>query len=44
MIMLTKLNGEKIVINSSQIEFVELIPESKIVMMNGKFSIVKETS
>ncbi len=44
MIMLTKLNGERIVINSSQIEFVELIPESKVVMMNGKFSIVKETA
>ena len=44
MIMLTKLNGEKIVINSSQIEFVELIPESKIVMLIGKFIIVKESA
>ena len=44
MIMLTKLNNEKIVLNSAHIEMVELIPESKIVMMNGKFYIVKETA
>lgn len=42
MIMLTKLNGKKIVLNCSQIESVELIPESKILMTNGKFYIVKE--
>ncbi len=29
-------------INSRQIEHIELIPESKITMMNGKFYIVKE--
>lgn len=44
MIMLTKYNNEKLVINSAQIEFVELIPESKVVMMNGKFHIVKESA
>lgn len=44
MIMLTKYNEEKLVINSSQIEYVELIPESKVVMMNGKFHIVKESA
>lgn len=43
MITLTKFNDEKIVINSMQIEFIEMIPESKIVMMNGKFHIVKES-
>jgi len=42
MIELTKLNDEKVVINSSQIEYVETIPESKIVMLNGKYHIVKE--
>lgn len=42
MIMLTKLNNEKIIVNSGQIESIELIPESKIIMMNGKFYIVKE--
>lgn len=44
MIMLTKLNDEKIVLNSAQIEGVELIPESKVIMMNGKFYIVKESA
>ena len=41
MIMLTKLNDNKIVLNCDQIESVELIPESKVIMMNGKFFIVK---
>ncbi|MEY8410262.1 flagellar FlbD family protein [Lachnospiraceae bacterium 62-26] len=40
--MLTKLNNTKIVLNCAQIESVELIPESKILMTNGKFYIVKE--
>lgn len=43
MIILTKFNDEKVVINCRQIESIELIPESKIVMMNGKFHIVKES-
>ncbi len=43
MIMLTKLNDTKIVLNSAHIESVELIPESKILMTNGKFYIVKES-
>ena len=42
MIMLTKLNDTKIVLNCAHIESVELIPESKILMTNGKFYIVKE--
>lgn len=42
MVELTKLNGETILINALQIEYVELIPESKIIMMNGKFHIVSE--
>ena len=42
MIRLTKLNNTKIVLNCAQIESVELIPESKILMTNGKFYIVKE--
>lgn len=44
MIMLTKLNDNKIVLNCAQIESVELIPESKVIMMNGKFFIVKESA
>ncbi|HAX51257.1 flagellar FlbD family protein [Muricomes intestini] len=42
MIELTKLNGEPILINPKQIEYIELIPESKIIMMNGKYHIVSE--
>lgn len=44
MIMLTKLNNEKIVLNSAQIESVEFIPEAKVIMLNGKFYIVKESA
>lgn len=43
MIQLTKLNGEAILINNVQIQFIEEIPESKITMMNGKYHIVKES-
>ena len=44
MIVLTKLNNQQILLNCAQIEAVELIPESKIIMMNGKFYIVKESA
>lgn len=43
LIMLTKLNGAPVAVNSSQIEYIDLIPECKITMMNGKYHIVKET-
>ncbi len=43
MIELTKLNGEIILINPGQIEFVEIIPESKIIMTNGKYHLVSES-
>ena len=43
MITLTKVNNEKIVLNSRQIELIETIPESKVIMMNGRFHIVKES-
>ena len=43
LIMLTKLNGSPVAVNSSQIEYIDLIPESKITMMNGKYHIVQET-
>ena len=42
MVKFTKLNGDTILINPFQIEYVELIPESKVIMMNGHFHIVKE--
>ena len=43
MITLTRINNKKIAINISQIEYIEEIPETKIVMMNGKFHIIKES-
>lgn len=42
MIELTKINGEPILVNPDQIEFIEVIPESRVIMMNGKFHIVSE--
>lgn len=42
MIEFTKLNDEVILLNPFQIEYVEVIPESKVIMMNGKFHIIKE--
>ena len=43
MIVLTKRNGEKFLLNHNQIMTVEQIPESKIVMMNRDYFIVRET-
>ncbi len=42
MIKLTKLNNEVFVINCNQIESIELIPETKVVLMNKDFYIVQE--
>lgn len=42
MIKLTKLNNEIFVVNCNQIESIELIPETKIVLMNKDFYIVQE--
>ncbi|MDE7244686.1 MAG: flagellar FlbD family protein [Oscillospiraceae bacterium] len=43
MIVLTKRNGERFLLNHHQILTIECIPESKIVMVNRDFYIVKET-
>ena len=43
MIMLTKTSGEKFLVNHLQIECIELIPETKIVMMNRDFYLVMES-
>ena len=43
MIQLTKRNGERFLVNHMQIESIEMIPESKIVMMNRDYFIVRET-
>lgn len=43
MIALTRMNKEKFLVNHLQIECIETIPESKIVMMNHDFYLVRET-
>lgn len=43
MIKLTKLNGENFVLNCEQIVSIECIPESKILLHNLSFYIVRET-
>ena len=43
MILLTKRNHEKFLVNHLQIEYIESIPESKIVMMNHDFYLVRES-
>ncbi len=43
MIMLTKTSDERFMVNHLQIECIELIPETKIVMMNRDFYLVRET-
>lgn len=43
MIRLTKTNGEQFVVNHHQIQIIEMIPETKIVMMNHDYYLVHET-
>ncbi len=43
MIKLTKLNNEHFVINGAQIECIESIPDTKVIMMNREFFLVRET-
>ena len=43
MIVLTKMNHERFLIHHLQIECIEVILESKIVMMNHDYYLVRET-
>lgn len=43
MILLTKMNRENFLLNHLQILTIETIPESKIVMMNHDYYIVRES-
>ncbi len=43
MIRLTKMNKEVFLLNHNQIEYIELIPECKIVMMNHDYYIVRDS-
>lgn len=44
MIRLTKRNGDQFLVNHMQIERIETIPESKIVMMNHDYYLVRESA
>ena len=44
MILLTKRNNEKFLVNHQQIECIEMIPESKVVMMNHDYYLVLEST
>ena len=43
MIVLTKRTGERFLLNHHQIQTIECIPESKIVMTSRDYYIVRET-
>lgn len=43
MIKLTKINGEEIFVNISQLQTIEVIPESKLVFVNREYVIVRES-
>lgn len=43
MIVLTKMNRDQFLVNHNQIECIECIPESKIVMMNHDYYLVRES-
>lgn len=44
MIRLRKLNNEELILNENQIECIQLIPETKIIMMNQEFYIVADSA
>lgn len=43
MIALTKMNQERFLVNHNQILCIEMIPETKIVMMNHDYYLVQDT-
>ena len=43
MILLTKRNQEKFLVNHRQIQCIEMIPETKIVMVNREYFLVRES-
>jgi len=43
MILLTKRNHDKLLVNHLQIEHIESIPETKITMMNHDYYLVRES-
>lgn len=43
MILLTKRNNERFILNHRQIQCIEMIPETKIVMVNHDYFLVRES-
>ena len=43
MIALTKITRERFLVNHNQIECIETIPETRVVMMNHDYYLVKES-
>lgn len=43
MIKVTRLNGEVMYLNYVQILYLESIPETKIMMMNGRYYLVQDS-
>ncbi len=42
MVELTKLNGERYILNSELIEMIEMLPDTLVTMTNGKTHYVQE--
>ena len=43
MIKMTRLSGEVIYLNYIQIQYLESIPETKVMMVNGAYYLVKDS-
>ena len=43
MILLTKITRERFLVNHNQIECIETIPETRVVMMNHDYYLVRES-
>ena len=43
MILVTKRSGDQILLNHQQIQCIEMIPETKIVMVNREYFLVRES-
>ena len=44
MIDLFRINGDRFFLNCNEIERIEIIPETAIILLNGKTHIVKNTA
>ena len=44
MILLTKRSGDQILLNHQQIQCIEMIPETKVVMVNHDYFLVTESA